>query len=852
MATTDTRSSALTALFRDAPSVRTASRAEVLDYAHNLQDLGLFLFPVRAGEKRPATVNGFRDATCDHDTLDAMYRDGMNLGCHLGPSRVIVVDMDTTEAVAALRRTKGFTGVPSTLTVATPGTGDGHAGGGHLWLDAMHDHYTRPVPGGRVEPVADDVLTDSREVTLATGGDADADDAVAKTGGHYVLIPGCVRDDVADPEHDTYVCHGSVLSTVESVASRVLRAVVAETLRYGERKAAAQERHRERAARLESGEADPIDVWDAATPWSDILEPHGWTVNQAVADCGCHTVARPGKGAESRSGVAHEQCADSGHTVLYLFTSGSSLPEATGMSKLQAVAALEHHGDVSAAMESLGLTPATPMGTPLSVPALEALAHAKEQGAEVVPFAPGLPSTSRWNHPLFSGWTQYATQAEAAAGAELLGYVRRVAMGRRLNPYALGFAVLQELSLYVPANVVVSYPTDVSLNTSSLVLGKSSSGKSTVYKVARAMVSPTQPGNVLVAQVDKTSWGGAGYGRMWADNEGEEIDPAELTPATANLYSQRFIQDEVKGLVAEVLKPTSTVIPSMTRADMGEALGAANSDRKNRWFVPAHTYRGVNMVAGQTSVARPMFTGDMLQSGGTARFMVFHAGFTAAEKAERRRMIDSGELDEQVQVLPSIKRPAHLDTVDNPVTGLAEYATAPEVFALMERLADDVDTEERDDDDDADLAVAHDVLKQRKVATLLAIACGGGPVNLHWWTMAGFIMDAARADLREIVRLSNVRLAREAAGAQRAKLEASTNASGDVYNQRLEAVVEFLKAKATGDGCKWSEVTRNGPARRYRDDHDTLVKLRADVADTEGFTVVEGPRGGYRVMFSTE
>lgn len=845
------RERAISSLFAEAPNVRDSTRDEVLSYAHALQDLGLFIFPVAAGGKRPATTapHGRLDATTDHDALDAMYSQGMNLGCDLGRSRVIVVDMDTTEAVDALRRADGGVHVPETLTVTTPGYSDGsHAGGGHLWMDGAAERYTVPDGTGHVIPMEDDVLTSASQVELASGaGGSEANTAVAMTGGSYVVLPGSVRDDVADSDHPAYEAHGSVLGASNELARRVLRQVLKATHRKAENKASAEQRRAERERRAMTGEPDPIDVWEESTPWADILEPHGWTVNETLDNkCGCPTVARPDKAAETRSGVAHTHCADTDGTVLYLFTTSTDLPDHRGLSKLQAVAHLEYGGDDSAAMDALGIQAAAPAGTPLSVPSLDALTHADELGTPVAPFAPGLPSSSRWNHPVFSGMTEYATADEAAAGAELLGYVRTVAMDRKLNPYALAVAVLQELSLYVPANVVVSYPSDVGLNLFSMVLGKPAGRKSMTYKTAESMVSLAHPTHVRVGAT-KTSWGTAGFGRAWHTNEGDSVEPENMHPDTANLHSQRYRQDEVLALLSEVTKPGSGVIANMNKAWMGEVLGAANSDPKNTWSVPAHCARGAIQVAGQVPLARPMFTGDVLHSGATARFLVFLAGFSDVERAERERMRAAGELETRVSVLPTLKLPATLPSDVNPITRLVEYPTEPEVFDLMERLEDEAEASGQDDD--LDQAAAHDVLQQRKLATLLAIVCGGNPVNLHWWTMAGFIMDAARADFLEIVRQSNEAQAREARGKKRAALETASDAAAEVFTQRVDTVLGWLRSRATGDGCKWSEVYRNGPAKRWREDLDAL---RDEVAETPGFTVTEGTHGGWKVTYSPE
>ena len=132
---------------------------EALDYTHR----GWAIFPCRAGEKRPATRNGFKAATIGREAIEKWWtrQPDYNVGLATGePSGLVAVDVDPRHGgdrtLAALVDEHGD--LPETPTVETGGDGL---------------HYLFAHPGGIVR---------SRSNALGRGVDVKAD-------GAYIVAP---------------------------------------------------------------------------------------------------------------------------------------------------------------------------------------------------------------------------------------------------------------------------------------------------------------------------------------------------------------------------------------------------------------------------------------------------------------------------------------------------------------------------------------------------------------------------------------------------------------------------------------------------------------------------------------
>ena len=107
----------------------------VLSSAFELANAGFHVFPVRAN-KRPATPNGWKDATLNMGQIATWFgnREDMGIGIATGPSGLAVIDIDVKNGVDGyatweeLCATYGYSELPDTPTVYTP------SGGQHIYF----------------------------------------------------------------------------------------------------------------------------------------------------------------------------------------------------------------------------------------------------------------------------------------------------------------------------------------------------------------------------------------------------------------------------------------------------------------------------------------------------------------------------------------------------------------------------------------------------------------------------------------------------------------------------------------------------------------------------------------------
>ena len=319
------RAERLTDILSSAARVDLDGRDLVLDYVHALQAEGVAVLPLRAGEKLPATPNGVHGATTDPATFDAMYSTGCNLGMNLGASGIVVVDADTPAEVEDWQdwQKDHATSMPR-ATVATPGTAQAHHGGGHWWIDAENAGQLKESKAGT---------------------------ATVMTGDRYVVLPGSVRTDVADPNQPAYVVQGAVYSSVQGSA-------VIEAARR-------VDKPETKTTREPNGTpVTSIDHWAQETDWEELLTPDDWINTGETDSCGCDIYTAPGTHASAKSATAHTgQCELSNNGgALAVWTDNPpqelmDVIEDKGkrVSKFDYVTYMHHDGDTSAAFEALGL-----------------------------------------------------------------------------------------------------------------------------------------------------------------------------------------------------------------------------------------------------------------------------------------------------------------------------------------------------------------------------------------------------------------------------------------------------------------------------------------------------------------
>ncbi|NEK06025.1 hypothetical protein GR239_36650, partial [Rhizobium leguminosarum] len=207
----------------------------------------------------------------------------LNWAVRLADSGYVVADADTPDEVAALRAylAEAYDGRVPGPTVLTPGTADGaHTGGGHWWFKLPEGMTIDPAK----VPAVLKVTVDGHEAGFSL-----------YTGNAYVLIPPSVR------EPGPY----QLVSSDNPAPERIVD-LLEGALKQADDRAAARAEYNKRAAAGELGTlAQQVEQWAEATPWSEVLDPHGWNDTGTVDSCGCPVYTAPGVHSSPKSATAH-------------------------------------------------------------------------------------------------------------------------------------------------------------------------------------------------------------------------------------------------------------------------------------------------------------------------------------------------------------------------------------------------------------------------------------------------------------------------------------------------------------------------------------------------------------------
>lgn len=281
----------------------------------------------------------------------------LNFAVRLRGSGYVVVDADTPEEVNALKmflapEFGGLDKVPAP-TVLTPG-GGGHNGGGHWWFK-LPDTVT----------ISDDMPAVHKVTTEHGSFSVYLNDA-------YVLIPPSTR-----PE-------GPYVANAPDNPLPITLAMELKTREVSIKEAALERQRRaeERAQHLQAGDFtldQSIAEWAQSVTWEELLTRHGWHAAGTVDGCGCGIFTRPGAPSSPKSATAHEaSCSlgryDSENAPLHVWTDNAPDEIAAHIiarntktiSKLTFVALMEHGGDMTEAINALGIKiPMDLVGVPL-------------------------------------------------------------------------------------------------------------------------------------------------------------------------------------------------------------------------------------------------------------------------------------------------------------------------------------------------------------------------------------------------------------------------------------------------------------------------------------------------------
>lgn len=451
---------------------------------------GLRVLLIEPGGKRPAAMHprGVHDAT-DCPVVLAGYLDEyakvypgqpVNVAVALGPSRLAVFDADLPGELSPLLDRLGV----DTPTVRSPGSSpsrtrpdaDGvaewvrsHHGGGHVWL---------VVPEGVEVP----------RVRRRKGEQADL-----RHGDAYVLMPPSIRPP------GPYEAVGVVGVLDDAVLGRIADMIDPGPARGDGSGTGARSGRRDRASqpgdRRFAAPGDTlrrsVAAWEDATPWGDLLAPHGWDWLERPDSCGCTVWTAPGTHASDRSATAHDNPDRSTCGVrLHVWTDDPGLELAAmlktvrseSLSKLHVYAAYRTGGDVGAAIAELQLD-------------AEGEGQAYDAGGPVPPLVESDASDDR---PL-------NLPSEFWRARPVLSHIHAAAHRAALSPDAVLGAVLARLSARLDPAVTVEtgIRSGVPLHLFVALVGPSGSGKTAAARFAEALLPDPDP--VVVVDPDPES-----------------------------------------------------------------------------------------------------------------------------------------------------------------------------------------------------------------------------------------------------------------------------------------------------------------------------------------------------------
>jgi len=317
----------------------TSRQAKAADReaAHTARDAG------RRNWERVRHDCGSAHATTDPDLAHRVFKrlevehPDLNMAVEITKSRVLVVDSDTHAELQSFTRLWAAEEHVAELaqaapTVRSPGAVDEHGAwkhsdGGHFWFLLPDDVELGELAGVTAIPLGVD---DENMSQLKVAG--------------YVLVPPSVRS-----EGEYRMC-----SDAHPAPSWLIERV---QMYLTERRTVRAHR---RDAALDAD--DRITLAQSATPWSSILEPRGWALWYKVDRCGCEIWTAPGEHASPKSATAHDPgCGqfDTADGFAHIWTDNPPGELSTAgtktFSKTQFVAWHDHGGDMSAAMQELGI-----------------------------------------------------------------------------------------------------------------------------------------------------------------------------------------------------------------------------------------------------------------------------------------------------------------------------------------------------------------------------------------------------------------------------------------------------------------------------------------------------------------
>ncbi|MFL0159518.1 bifunctional DNA primase/polymerase [Mycobacteroides chelonae] len=553
----------------------------------------------QAGNRNWAKVKsaaGVHLATGDTAVLDGyldeyvrvfadQYPDGVpvNVALSVGRSRLVVVDCDTADQVAAFLSDAG---APADTEPTVRSPGQANAEGEMVHKDGGHFYFT--VPEGVELPE-----------NLGTLTDADGGYAVLWGAGRYVLIPPSVRAE------GPYAAAGAVHELPDWLAERIT--------------GAGQIRAQRAAQRLQhaSASGDAIAAWGASITWAEILAGTEWISTGRADSCGCDIWTAPGLHASTKSATAHEPgcaVADSDDPCMHVWTDHDIEPfEAVvaqcgpHLTRLRAVAAIHFDNDQGTAMTVMDLNPKT---SQLGFGEFGTAAAADEDGPGL-----NLPPEFWQAHPV-------------------LAHIRRFAHHDANGADPVFGAALARLSANLDPSVRVDtgVKRPMQLNMFTGLVGSAGTGKSSAFQASDDLFDFKRPDptatDLIYVDGGRPPELPVGTGPGLAEAfMGVVVDP--LDPKVKRREQVRhkvlFVCDEGAALVAGILdnKRGMDIGPTLRVGWTGAVLGQQNASAERTRQVRDYT---LGLCVGfQLEAVADLSTPEQMEYGTPQRFVYFSA-----------------------------------------------------------------------------------------------------------------------------------------------------------------------------------------------------------------------------------
>jgi len=430
--------------------------------------------------------------------------------------------------------------------------------------------------------------------------------------------------------------------------------------------------------------------------WHDELSADGWRFVKQVGDDGFY--ARPGKTDRGHSAVVHPSGAFtvfSTEAPTALERIGVPTRDGTGytVSPFQYLSAMRFGGDQTAAARSLaGTHDGTPRPDPRNEP---------EQGA-LQPV-----SDSSLNLPR-EFWDQRL----------VLQQIFQAARATMVSPDALLVHILCRWSAMVPPcyKLPAVIGAQATLDLLGAVVAETSGGKSIAGSVARELV--VNPNEQVMMDYPIGSGEGLVQSFFVPEKDGEGKLTGRQIVGKQGIH---FSIDEGMALINQAARQGTTIIPTLTSAWSGMALGQANADPSRRRIIEGGRVRVAGVLNMQASNGWRLFEEQMAAMGFPGRivFATAHDPTATGEPIEMPGPI-------RFPMLPIIGTGVVLTydpTISSEVSGRRLGVLTGEVAIDHQR--------------------SHELLARCKVASLLALQEDRRHVSESDWTIAGQIMESS-------------------------------------------------------------------------------------------------------------